>query len=140
MQTWFSCVLVYWADLTLIAIIAILKFELWYWELLANTTNKNMIYLKLRDREVHPSNGTEKRATKNMQLFLQHCCNGVEKRCCVFYPAHVQTCQQPDLVQARFEVGGKTRNIAIQLVLQRCCKTSCMFFVARFSVPWDRSP
>ena len=26
-------------------------------------------------------------------------------------------------------------NIAIQLVLQHCCKTSCMFFVARFSVP-----
>ena len=25
-------------------------------------------------------------------------------------------------------VGGKTRNIAIQLVLQQCCKTSCMFF------------
>ena len=32
-------------------------------------------------------------------------------------------------------VGGKTRNIAIQLALQQCCKTSCTFFVARFSVP-----
>ena len=30
---------------------------------------------------------------------------------------------------------GKTRNIALQLVLQQCCKTSCTFFVARFSVP-----
>ena len=32
-------------------------------------------------------------------------------------------------------VGGKTHNIAIQLALQQCCKTSCTFFVARFSVP-----
>ena len=32
-------------------------------------------------------------------------------------------------------VGGKTRDIAIQLVLQQCCNTSCTFFVARFSVP-----
>ena len=31
-------------------------------------------------------------------------------------------------------MGGKTRNIAVQLVLQQCCKTSCAFFVARFSV------
>ena len=29
----------------------------------------------------------------------------------------------------------KTRNIAIQLVLQQWCKTSCTFFVARFWVP-----
>ena len=31
-------------------------------------------------------------------------------------------------------MGGKTRYIAIQLVLQQCCKTSCMFFVARISI------
>ena len=28
-------------------------------------------------------------------------------------------------------MGGKTRNIATQLGLQQCCKTSCTFFVAR---------
>ena len=38
------------------------------------------------------------------------------------------------LLQDRFDVSGKTRNIAIQLVLQQCCKTSFTFFVARFSV------
>ena len=27
---------------------------------------------------------------------------------------------------------GKTRNIALQLVLHQCCKASCTFFVARF--------
>ena len=37
---------------------------------------------------------------------------------------------QPDLLQDRFDEGGKTRNIAIQLVLQQCCKTSRTFFVA----------
>ena len=30
-------------------------------------------------------------------------------------------------------MGGKTRNIAIQLGLQQCCKTSCTFLVARFT-------
>ena len=30
-------------------------------------------------------------------------------------------------------MGDKTRNIAVQLVLQQYCKKSCMFFVARFS-------
>ena len=34
--------------------------------------NKNEEYLK----------GTEKRATKNVQLVLQHCCERVEYRCC----------------------------------------------------------
>ena len=35
-------------------------------------------------------------------------------------------------MQDRFDVGGKTRNSAIQLVLQQCCRTTCTFFVARF--------
>ena len=30
-------------------------------------------------------------------------------------------------------MGVKTRNIATQLGLQQCCKTSCTFFVARFT-------
>ena len=33
-------------------------------------------------------------------------------------------------------MSGKTRNIAFQLVLQQCFKTSCSFFVACFSVPY----
>ena len=33
----------------------------------------------------------------------------------------------------RFAEGGKTPNIAIQLVLLQCCKTGCTFFVARFT-------
>ena len=34
-------------------------------------------------------------------------------------------------------MGGKTRNIAIHLLLQQCCKTSCTFFVVRFSVTFS---
>ena len=44
---------------------------------------------------------------------------------------------QPVLQQVRlqgfFSVGNKTRNIAIQLVLQQSRQTSCKFFVARFT-------
>ena len=36
-------------------------------------------------------------------------------------------------------VVGKTRNIAIQLILQQCCNTRYKFFVARFSVPLSTS-
>ena len=35
-------------------------------------------------------------------------------------------------------VGCKTRNITIQLVLQQCCETRCTFFFSRFSVPLQR--
>ena len=36
-------------------------------------------------------------------------------------------------------MAGKTRNIAIQLILQQCCKTTWMFFAGRFSVPIRRT-
>ena len=53
-----------------------------------------------------------------------------------------KTCNiKPVLQQVRLltglNVGGETRSIAIQLVLQQCCKTNCTFFVARFAVPLD---
>ena len=34
---------------------------------------------------------------------------------------------------------GKTPNSAIQLVLQQGCKTSCAFFVSRFSEPLTKT-
>ena len=44
---------------------------------------------------------------------------------------------KPVLYQIRlltvFNVSDKTCNIAIHLILQQCCKTSCTFFVARFT-------
>ena len=54
--------------------------------------------------------------------------------------ARFTTLIKPVLQQIRLLTGlnvcGKTRNIAIQLVLQQCCKTSCTSFGARFSVPF----
>ena len=48
-----------------------------------------------------------------------------------------QTCLQQIRLLTGLNVGGETRSVAIQLVLQRCCKTNCTFFVARFAVPLD---
>ena len=44
--------------------------------------------------------------------------------------------QQTKLQGSSFE-GGKTRNIAIQLILQQTRKTSCKYLVARFTVLLD---
>ena len=81
------------------------------------------------------SKGTEKRASKNcatcLATLLQTELNSDVAR--------VTTHIKPVLEQIRLltglNVGGKTRNITIQLVLQLCCNTSCTFFAARFSVP-----
>ena len=47
---------------------------------------------------------------------------------------------QTYLLQGFFFAGVETRNIAIQLVLQQCCKKSCTFYLARFTVPIDLLP
>ena len=53
---------------------------------------------------------------------------------------HVRTCLATNKVVRFVFVGGKTRNIDIQLVLQQCCKKSCTFFVAFFVVPLTAPP
>ena len=61
--------------------------------------------------------GTEKRATKkHATSFATLLQNELESDVARF-TTHVQTCQQPDLVQDRFHEGGKTRNVALRLVL-----------------------
>ena len=68
---------------------------------------------------------------KTRNIALQLVCSNVAKQVARFLlPVF--------FLQDRFDVGDKTRNIALQLVLQQRCKTSCTFFVARFSVPLDR--
>ena len=51
--------------------------------------------------------------------------------------ARFTTLIKPILQQIRLltglDVGGKTRNIAIQLVLKLCCETSCILLVSRFT-------
>ena len=75
-------------------------------------------------------------ATKNVKLVLQHYCktswiaNHVAR-----FTTHVLTCLATNKVARFFFMGGKTRNIIIQLVLQQSRKTSCTFYVAHFTVP-----
>ena len=75
----------------------------------------------------HGKTSNKKRATC-FSLLPQNELNGDVER----FTTHVQTCY---LLRDRFYLGGKTRNIAIQLVLSQCCKTSCTFLVTRFSAP-----
>ena len=50
------------------------------------------------------------------------------------FTADVRTCLTTIRLQGFFFFCGKTSNIAIQLVLQQCCKTSCTFLVAYLTV------
>ena len=55
------------------------------------------------------------------------------------FTTHIKPVLQQIRLLTGLNMGGKTRNIAIQLVLQQCCKKSCTFFVVRFSVPLIKS-
>ena len=46
------------------------------------------------------------------------------------FTTHIKPVLQQIRLLTGLNVGGKKRNIAIQLVLQQCCRTSCTFFVA----------
>ena len=74
--------------------------------------------------------GNKKRATCFATL-LQNELNSDVAR----FTTHIKPVLQQIRLLTGLSRGGKTPNIAIQLVLQQCCKTSCPFFVARFSVP-----
>ena len=45
------------------------------------------------------------------------------------FPTHIKPVLQQIRLLTGLNMGGKTRNIAIQLVLQQCCKTSYMFLL-----------
>ena len=75
-------------------------------------------------------NGQQKRATCFSTLLQDELNNDV-----ACYTTHIKPVLQQMKLLTGLNMGGKTRNIAIQLVLQQCCKTSCTFFVARFSEP-----
>ena len=51
------------------------------------------------------------------------------------FTSHIKPVLQQIRLLTGLNVGGETRNIAIQLALQQCCKTNCAFFVTRLSVP-----
>ena len=73
--------------------------------------------------------GNKKRATC-LATLLQNKLNRDVAR----FTKHIKPVLQQIRLLTGLNVSGKTRNIAIQLVFQQCYKTSCTFFVARFSV------
>ena len=73
-----------------------------------------------------PKKGEQKHATRFATL-LQNELNGDVAR----FTTHVQTCKQRDLLHDRFYNAQHRYSTR----LQQCCKTSCTFFVVRFSVP-----
>ena len=74
--------------------------------------------------------GNKRRATCRATL-LQNELNSDVAR----FTTHIKPLSQQIRLLTGLNVGGKTRKIAIQIVLQQCCKASCTLFVARFSVP-----
>ena len=64
-----------------------------------------------------------------MQLALQHCCkSNVARLPPKFKPVNNLICEKTGSLLV------KMCNIATQLVLQQCCKTSCTFLVGCFTV------
>ena len=76
----------------------------------------------------HHQEGAVKRATTKVQLDLQHCCKMSWLSMLRVLPPTRK------YLATLFVMGGKARNITIQLVLQNCCKTSCTFVVVPFTV------
>ena len=48
------------------------------------------------------------------------------------FTTHIKPVLQQIRLLTGLNMGGKTHSIAIQLVLQQCCKTSCTFFCYPF--------
>ena len=88
--------------------------------------------LNTKETTQNKTKAAVKRATKNVQLVLQHCCRNSDV---ARFTTHVRPCLARNKVVRFFHVGGKTSNITVQLILQPCFKTNCALFVARFTVP-----
>ena len=88
--------------------------------------------LNTKETTQNKTKAAVKRATKNVQLVLQHCCRNSDV---ARFTTHVRPCLARNKVVRFVQVGGKTSNITIQLILQPYCKTNCALFVARFTVP-----
>ena len=74
--------------------------------------------------------GNKKHATCLATLLQNELNNDVAR-----FTTHIKPVLQKIMLLTGLTMGGKTRNIAFQLALQQCSKTSCTFFVARFSIP-----
>ena len=73
--------------------------------------------------------GNEKTSICSVTL-LQNKLNSVAVR----FTTHLKKPRNLIWCKTGLNVGGNMCNIAVQLILQQCCKTSCIFFVAWFTV------
>ena len=85
-------------------------------------------------RNIKELKASVKRATKTCNLFCNIAAKRIEKRCCPFYHP-CSNLLTTDLLQDRFDVGGKTRNIAIQprfaaMLQDKLHVFCCLFFRA----------
>ena len=85
--------------------------------------------LNTKETTQNKTKAAVKRATKNVQLVLQHCCRNSDV---ARFTTHVRPCLARNKVVRFVQVGGKTSNITVQFILQPCFKTNCALFVARF--------
>ena len=81
---------------------------------------------------IYGKTGNKKHVTCFATLLQNELNSGVAR-----FTTHIKPVLQQIWLITGLNMGCKTRNIAIELVLQQCCKTSCKFFVARFSVPLE---
>ena len=75
--------------------------------------------------------GTIKRATKNVQLVLWLFCKTSWLAMLHVLPTTKNKPCNLICCKTGLNVSGKTRNVAVELVLLQCRKTNCAFFVAR---------
>ena len=119
----------------LFVIIALLIVLFFYSAPVSFITNQLMIWSLETNHEVFTGKATVKRAAKNVQLVLKYCCKTSWIAIMRVLPTQVRTCLAATKI-ARFHfAGGKTRNVAIQLVLKQSRKTSSRFSVGHFTLP-----
>ena len=92
------------------------------------STVRNLVKFVTDSPLSYGKTGNVKRATC-FAIFLQNELNSDVVR----FTTDLRACLATNKVAGFVFVGGKTRSTAIQFVLQQFCKTSCTFFVARYT-------
>ena len=81
--------------------------------------------LNTKETTQNKTKAAVKRATKNVQLVLQHCCRNSDV---ARFTTHVRPCLARNKVVRFVFVGGKTSNISNQLMLQHKLRAFCCPF------------
>ena len=82
-------------------------------------------FFSVKSQPQERTKAAEKRATKNMQLFLQCCSKTSWIALLARFITHIKPVLKEIRLLTGLNVSGKTRNISFQLVLHQCYETSC---------------